>query len=38
LFKHCSYYSDTRGVTTLPSNKNLILRFGRRGGSNRNNE
>jgi hypothetical protein len=38
LFKHCSCYSDTRGVTTLPPNRNLVLRFGRSSGSNRNNE
>jgi hypothetical protein len=36
--KHCSCYSNTRGVTTLPSNRNLTPRFGRRGGSNRNSE
>jgi hypothetical protein len=38
LFKHCSCYSDTRGVTTLPPNRNLVLRFRRSSGSNRNNE
>jgi hypothetical protein len=38
LFKHCSYYSDTRGVTALPPNRNIIPRFGGRGGPNRNNE
>jgi hypothetical protein len=31
---HCSSYSDARGVTTLPPNKNLILRSGRSSGSN----
>jgi hypothetical protein len=34
LFRHYSYYSDTRGVTTLPPNRNLIPRFGRSSGSN----
>jgi hypothetical protein len=40
LFKHCSYYSDTRDLTTLPPppNRNLIPRFGRSSGSNRNSE
>ncbi len=38
LFKHSSCYSDTRGVTALPPNKNLVPRFGRSSGSNRNNE
>jgi hypothetical protein len=38
LLKHYSYYSDTKGVTALPPNRNLILRFGRRNGSNRNSE
>jgi hypothetical protein len=38
LFSHCSFYSDTRGVTSLPPNRNLILRFERSSGSNRNNE
>jgi hypothetical protein len=36
--KHCSYYNDTWGVTALPPNKNLDLRFGRSSGSNWNNE
>jgi hypothetical protein len=31
-------YSDTRGVTTFPPNRNLVLRFGWSSGSNRNNE
>jgi hypothetical protein len=34
LFRHCSYYSDTRGVTALPPNRNIIPRFGRSSGSN----
>jgi hypothetical protein len=38
LFRHCSYYSDTRGVTALPPNRNLVPRFGRSSGSNRNSE
>jgi hypothetical protein len=38
LFKYCSCYSDTRGVTTLPPNENLAPRFGRGSGSNRNSE
>jgi hypothetical protein len=38
LFKHCSCYSDTRGVTALPPNRNLALRFGRSHGSNKNSE
>jgi hypothetical protein len=38
LFKHCSYYSDTRGVTALPPNRNLIPGFGRSSGTNRNSE
>jgi hypothetical protein len=38
LFKHCSCYSDIRGVTALPPNRNLIPRFGRSSGSNGNNE
>jgi hypothetical protein len=38
LLKQCSYYSDTRGVTAFPPNKNLDPRFGRMKGSNRNNE
>jgi hypothetical protein len=38
LFKHYSCYSDTRGVTALPPNRNLILRFGRSSGSNRHSE
>jgi hypothetical protein len=37
LFRHCSCYSDTRGVTTLPPNRNLISRF-RSSGSNRHSE
>jgi hypothetical protein len=32
LFRHCSYYSDTRGVTSLPPNRNLVPRFGRSSG------
>jgi hypothetical protein len=36
LFRHCSCYSDTRGVTALPPNRNLILGFRRSSGSNRN--
>jgi hypothetical protein len=32
--EHCSSYSDARGVTTLPPNKNLAPRFGRSSGSN----
>jgi hypothetical protein len=38
LFKHYSCYSDTRGVTTLPTNRNLTLTFGRSSGSYRNSE
>jgi hypothetical protein len=40
LLKYCSSYSDTRSVTTLPSppNKNVDPRFGRRKGSNMDNE
>jgi hypothetical protein len=38
LFKYCSFYSDTRGVTTLPPNRNLAQRFVRSGDSNRNSE
>jgi hypothetical protein len=38
LFRHCSCYSDTRGVIALPPNRNLVPRFGRSSGSNRNNE
>jgi hypothetical protein len=36
--QHYSCYSNTRGVTALPHNRNLILRFGRSSGSNRNND
>jgi hypothetical protein len=36
--EHCSSYSDTRGVTTLPPNRILVPRFGRNSGSNRNSE
>jgi hypothetical protein len=38
LFRHYSYYSDTRGVTALPPNRNLISRFGRSSSSNRHSE
>jgi hypothetical protein len=38
LFGHCSCYSDTRGVTTLPPNRKLISRFGRSSSSNRHSE
>jgi hypothetical protein len=38
LFWHCSCYSDSRGVIALPPNRNIIPRFGRSSGSNRNNE
>jgi hypothetical protein len=38
LFKHCRCYRDTRGVTALPPNRNLDLRFGRSSGSNKNSE
>jgi hypothetical protein len=38
LFIHCSCNSDTSGVTALPPNRNLIPRFGRSSGSNRNSE
>jgi hypothetical protein len=38
LLKHCSYHSDTRGVTALPPNRNLNPTFGRRNGSNKENE
>jgi hypothetical protein len=38
LFRHCSYYNDTRGVTALPPNRNLVLRFGRSSGSNKHSE
>jgi hypothetical protein len=38
LFRHCSCYSDTRCVIALPPNRNLILRFGRSSGSNKNSE
>jgi hypothetical protein len=38
LFKHYSCYSDTRGVTALPPNRNLVPRFGRSNGYNRNSE
>jgi hypothetical protein len=38
LLKHHSYYNDTRGVTILAPNRNLDLRFGRRKGSNGDNE
>jgi hypothetical protein len=34
IVEHCSSYSDARGVTALPPNKNLIPRFGRSSGSN----
>jgi hypothetical protein len=37
-FKHCSYYSDTRGVIALSPSRNLAPRFGRSSGSNRNSE
>jgi hypothetical protein len=37
-FWYCSYYSGTSGVTALPPNRNLVLRFGRSSGSNRNSE
>jgi hypothetical protein len=37
-FRHCSSYSDTRGVIALPPNRNLIPRFGSSRGSNRNNK
>jgi hypothetical protein len=36
--EHCSSYSDARGVTALPPNKNLVPRFGRSSGSNRHSE
>jgi hypothetical protein len=36
--KHYSSYSDTRGVTALPPNRNLVRRFGRSSGSNINSE
>jgi hypothetical protein len=38
MLKHCSYYSDTRGVTALHPNRNLDPRFGRRNNSNRDRE
>jgi hypothetical protein len=38
LFRHCSYYSDTRGVTALLPNRNLVPRFERSSGSNRHSE
>jgi hypothetical protein len=38
VFRYCSCYSDTRGVTTLPPNRNLMPRFGRSGGSNKHSE
>jgi hypothetical protein len=38
LVKHFSYYSDTRVVTALPPSRNLISRFGRSSGPNRNSE
>jgi hypothetical protein len=38
LFRHCSCYSDTSGVTALPPNKNFVPRFGRSSGSNRHSE
>jgi hypothetical protein len=38
LFRYCSCYSDTRGVTALPPNRNLVPRFGMSSGSNRNSE
>jgi hypothetical protein len=38
LFRHYSCYSDTRGVTALPPNRNLIPRFRRSSGSNRHSE
>jgi hypothetical protein len=34
IVEHCSSYSDARGVTALPPNKNLVPRFGRCSGSN----
>jgi hypothetical protein len=36
--EHCSYYSVTRGVTTLTLKRNLVLRFEKEKGPNRNNE
>jgi hypothetical protein len=38
LFRHCSCYSDTRGVTAIPLNRNLVPILGRSSGSNRNSE
>jgi hypothetical protein len=34
IVEHCSSYSDARGVTALPPNKNLVLSFGRSSSSN----
>jgi hypothetical protein len=34
IVEHYSSYSDTRVVTALPPNKNLVPRFGRSSGSN----
>jgi hypothetical protein len=36
--RHCNCYSDTRGVTALPPNRNLVPRFGRNSGSNKHSE
>jgi hypothetical protein len=36
--EHCSSYSDMRDVTALPPNRNLVPRFGRSSGSNKNSE
>jgi hypothetical protein len=38
LLQYCSCYSNTRGVTALPPNRNLDPRFGRSSGSNRNSD
>jgi hypothetical protein len=38
LFKHCSSYSDTMGVTALPLIEISVLRFGTSSDSNRNSE
>jgi hypothetical protein len=38
LFSQYSYYNDTRGVTDLPPNRNLIPIFRKSSGSNRNSE
>jgi hypothetical protein len=38
LFRYCSCYNDTRGVTALSPNRNLVLGFGRSSGSNRHSE